>query len=47
MIPTSQEAQAATSHSFWPAVIALWLILFSVAATLALALAIWRLIEAF
>lgn len=47
MIPTQQEVGTATGSSFWTAVIAVWLVLFAVAATLALALAIWQLIEAF
>jgi hypothetical protein len=47
MMPGEQEVQAATGSSFWTAVIAIWLVLFAIAATLALALAIWNLLEAF
>ena len=47
MIPTQENVPAPTSSTFWTAVIAVWLVLFAVAATLALALAIWRLLEAF
>lgn len=47
-IQRQQDAlQAARSSSFWIVIVAIWLVLFAVAATLALALAIWNLIEAF
>jgi hypothetical protein len=47
MIPTPENVPAPTGSTFWTAVIAVWLVLFAIAATLALALAIWTLIEAF
>ena len=47
MMPGEPEIQAATGSSFWTAVIAVWLVLFAIAATLALALAIWQLVQAF
>lgn len=47
MIPTPEDARKATGSSFWVGVIAFWLVLFIVAVTLALLLAIWTLVEAF
>ena len=47
MMPSQQDAQKTTSAPFWVAVLAIWLVLFSVAAVLAITLAIWKLIEAF
>lgn len=51
MIPTSQESQTAiqtaTGSSFWVVVLAVWLVMFTIAGSLALALAIWKIIEAF
>ena len=47
-LPTRDEATAAVRRSsFWTFVIATWLLLFSTAVTLALALLIWTLIGAF
>jgi hypothetical protein len=47
MMPGEQDVQAATGSSFWTTVIAVWLVLFAIAGTLALALAIWNLVKAF
>lgn len=47
MIPTSQDVQKTADSSFWIAALAIWLVLFAVAVTLALCLGIWNLIEAF
>lgn len=47
MIPTQEDAKVVTGGSFWAIVIAVWMLLFSVAVTLALALAIWMLVGAF
>jgi hypothetical protein len=46
-LPNRDDATAAVRTSVWTLVIAFWLVLFIVAVTLALALAIWHLIGAF
>ncbi len=52
MDPDQQDASAlsraaVTGSPFWLIVIGFWLVLFVIAGTLALGLAIWNLIEAF